>query len=43
MNQPTVENEGGSVAVAVAIIDRRHVTGDTQHVTHDMGYMTHDM
>ena len=38
VNQPSVDNGGGSVAVAVAVgvSDRQQVTGDTQHVTHDM-------
>ena len=34
---------GGYVAVAVSVIDRGQVTGDTQHVTHDIGHVTHDM
>ena len=38
-NQPTLHNwgvsRGGSVAVAVGVIDKWKVIGDTQHVTLD--------
>ena len=46
VDQPTVDNggvrRGGSVAVAVIVCDKWHVTCDIWHMTHDKWHVTHD-